>query len=242
MRYLRVFIVLLAFAALPWNPLWGQNQPLPDPPKFPVVERLPSSAQWMVKYPASKSEIEEAAAQVPIPTRRVSTIAITKADGVRRELVSWANGAKSERWFTAGYLIETEPNQDDIYVIFNHSNADIAVQQKFGDFSSSDFPELAWVSPDTYSGTSTFDGSVCYLFQREVKFQPTPKSPVRIFAQQAWIDGPTRRPIAFNDGSALRTYHFEDGKPPALILPQGFAAALEKYQKRMAAPGSIHLK
>lgn len=241
MRYLRIPSALLLLVALPWNHLIAQDQELPDPPKPPLIERLPSSAQWLIKHPAGEAKPDSAASAAQSNARVISTIQVTKTDALRRELISWVNGATSERWFTGPYLIETEPNQSDIYITFNNPNADIAVQQKFGNFSATDFPEVDWVSPATYSGIATFRGRTCYLFKREVKFRLSPDSPIMTSAQQAWIDGPTRRPIAFDNGSYIRTYHFDGATPTTLSIPPAFVAKLEKYQKRMAPPASIKL-
>ncbi len=85
------------------------------------------------------------------------------------------------------------------------------------DFTRVDFPDMAWVSPQTYSGVETVETRRCMVFKKD--------------DMTAWIDLESRFPVQWKRGGETRI--FQQLPPPEgpLVLPPKIAAIAESLKR-----------
>jgi len=213
----------------------AQQEPTPPPPQPPYVNNAPAYAAWNIAFSTKQTN--------PAP-RTLKAVRVNKMNKDFQEIKYWSDGSTSEQWQVQGVILIKEPYSPGIYVISSEeillpSNRDLCYR------SSSDFPELNWLSANTYAGVKNFQGKTCYWFQTDAKSSTdsTSAAPIRNTpiadgkpSQQAWVDAKTLLPVAFDEGGMLRVYSFESATSQQAELPPHFAEALKDYQKQAMEP------
>lgn len=195
------------------------------PPAPPLVGRAPDSASWTitvnqkVPLPPKSSDPKTAEYQDMLAkvNPRLLKETVEKAGGNLHQETYWESGAKDIFWFYQGYVIfQTRMYPPDQVVIMAGTNKNAPLKP------NDDFPELDWITPKVFAGTTTHDGVKCYLYT---------KNDPKLGSTSVWIDFDSRLPIAVESPATLNTYTFSSG--PVSIVPQGIFAT--RYQLAMKA-------
>lgn len=181
---------------------------------------------------------------------------VTRSNDLLRRTDSWQDETKTEKWWKGAYLFVKEPDYDTIFVLPWESL--ILSQEAYEQFSNTSFPEMRWVNENTFLEWTTIGDRQVAIYGKEESeedkiqltsyeffkgavdeesdfnaqtSEPKTRNPTsrKGFAQLAWIDGETKRPIAMESNHSRRTYTFTDGEIPPLEFPTGVEEALRRY-------------
>lgn len=232
-------VVLVIFVMKGAN---GEDGGATVPPQAPYLQRMPKDSGWTIKCKYSRSASSPSVQLTnssPLQgARRLESIEVRKSGDIRQEKSFWSDSSITEKWFVGQYLLMTMPGLSDVYIFHNNEGADMAVKNQFADFSVSDFPELAWLSSDTFRGVVKYKGAPSYQFSREIVIQYGEDCEKTI--QNAWVDVATRRPQAFEQGRFDRVYSYEPVAPVPLVLPSAFQEAFDRYRSSLLDSSKKH--
>ncbi len=218
--------VLLWFFVMVLGSLSSAQQQPEAPPTQPA--RLPSTFSWNLVYeqqavgvktpdvpsdPQTVQTPEQVIDEFPVRLR----VAVTKMNDMRRELVFWSSDVRTETWFVKGYYMQQIPTWPADQMIFKRAGAGGGAP----DVSQTDFPELAWISAETYHGLAKRGKAKCFYFKTTD-------------GDEAWLDSESLRPVAARNAEpSAWTYEYA-GKPEAgLVLPKLFADRLIPIERRL---------
>ncbi|HSI85339.1 MAG: hypothetical protein ACAI35_17615 [Candidatus Methylacidiphilales bacterium] len=191
----------------------------------PFVGRAPDVSGWKIVFQPIKT-VAKPGADPATPSTAANTrpalvheITVYKAGERRKELIPSPrlNGGREERFYYKGIVFYQKPGfaPTDVYTQSSPGGAD------------TDFPELAWIKAEHYTGVKREGGKRYYLFsmapQQLAARLPAPgmparSGPVKTLPQQGadierimfrvWIDVDTKLPLKFDDGAYQRNYQF----------------------------------
>ena len=191
-------------------------------PAGPLLSRAPAYAQWQIAftYAGDKSGNGNAAGTS-------TTSVVGKPDGSFPRLVAvtltrplWhavqvaVDGTASECW-DDGYM-PYEIGQQKIPIVINMSVPG-TVLPHFLDHRGGDFPDVGWVSAQTYLGIQK--GTTYWVFQQQGDD-----------GAMVWIDLNTRLPVRWQKGYETRDFKFLTPPSERLTLPP----EIEKLSKEQA--------
>jgi hypothetical protein len=209
------------------------------PPQPPFLSEAPAYSTWVIKFTPRQGNAVSAAFPRVSTSNYLKEIHVTKMDKDHQEIQYWSDGSTLEKWEFHGLLLFEQPSLSNIHIL-SLNNLPPLMREAFFDHSKSDFPDLDWLSADSYVGMKTFQGQTCYWFQVKSSTVSTHSATssgipsVKVQAvPQAWINAQTRLPVAVDDGVTLHIYTFGDETSRQAELPPRFAEALEKYQKEL---------
>lgn len=246
------FILLAVCCSLAGLPLLfaEESKPTAAPPAPPFVRNAPAQAAWTIELKKHGEMAGREADEAPLKANRaiLQKIEITKYGRDRREIEEWSDGSKVEKWFFRGYHIFEQHGSKDIYVI--NTLADGFQQLTFPDYSAGDFPELDWLSAESYLGAESFEGRPGFLFEQSAPALSEPviaqvktaigTAPVKRDHEDSrrkirvWIDEKTRLPMAVDNGVKTKVYSFRTSAQTVAEPPDAFVKALQEYEKSRA--------
>jgi hypothetical protein len=243
-KTLPLFILIVTSVVLvPWSCAWAEIESLPIPPRTPLLGLLPDSAAWTVRFKGADGRSDDAAKPgdpLSPKARALRAIEIKKSGNLRVEESIWSDGTSTEKWYSGNFMLITMPGQSDVYIFRKDTNGDAALKGQFPNFAQTDFPEVGWVSLETFRRVAVFQGRPCYLFDREIELWDGPTKQSK--KQQVWIDGESQLPLAFDNGGVLQTYLFDKAASTALSLPPKFQEELARYREKLAGTNKHKLK
>jgi len=223
-----------------------------SPPREPILSRAPQQSEWTVEIrydPAvatgqflSKEE-KKAGEANPEPTPptvfRPVQIRVSKDNKVYREVTTWSDGAKTEKWIVDGLQIRELPRSGRLSRVDMNSYS-----ENFSDYRRSDFEVAEWVDKESYRGVRTVKGQLVYEFQPEAgKKRITPRE--RSLGEDgggaqspagdtvAYLDAKTQLPLFVRDNGAVWIYKdFSSGS--SLAVPERFSAEFQKWKELIA--------
>jgi hypothetical protein len=114
---------------------------------------------------------------------------------------------------TAPYRYEVHPESHSVIPIAQFNPG---YNPAFLDYSSSDFPDIDWVSPKTYLGTQS--GTIYWVFKQGDD------------GTMAWIDLTTRLPARWQRGNEIRVFKFLPPPTEPLQLPRRCRRPLRRLE------------
>jgi len=212
-----------------------KQEPLPP---GPLLQRIPDFSSWRVNFSYVQDQAKPADGNNPPPTRRDDTFFLPAAPRtltITRTNPRWLAIMKDvqgnlleqcfdgEREFVSGSMEQGGVPQGAFIVIPDFATG---VVEKHIDFSRMDFPDMDWISKETYKGTQTNNERTYLVFNKgEIT---------------AWVDLASRFPVQWKKGGETRT--FEQLPPPSRMVdlpPQSaaLAEAIKKDLERLKRPG-----
>jgi hypothetical protein len=207
---------------------YGQDAGIPAP-SLPFVNNAPDYATWRVMYASKQAPAganvsavnshPDQADQAPM----LLEVRVAKAKADRQDIFVWSDKQTTEHWIYQGLYLFNRLGASDV-VVLPPNPGNQAIAALFPDYSSSDFPELSWLTLPNYKGVVNYSQRNCYLFQTAKNHEGLMK--------QAWIDVKTKFPVAVDDGTTTMTYtDFQEISTRDLRLPSSFAEALRAFKK-----------
>jgi hypothetical protein len=98
----------------------------------------------------------------------------------------------------------------------------------YTDFSKSDFPEMAWISKENYTGVQKVGDKDAFVFKMEFV---VPGEPPETIVRTAAIDVATQLPIYATEQNRMQVYRFDATPAAPLSVPQKVNDALEAQRK-----------
>jgi hypothetical protein len=265
-------MILTCFAFL-MGVFCGNAAPLPETsvPLPPYVVNAPASSSWTVTF---KPKVASTPAQPPATNgtavdqatvRTETKIQTTKHNQVRRMIITWSDGAVTEKWWIEDCYLYEVPGSPGVRMLLT-KGVDPIIFALMEDYSQTDFPEFSWISVDNFLKTLPYGGKACHSFriapdpvstpsespkapgsttskQDGVYIQaPQVKSRKSTGIMQAWIDSTTHLPVALDNGISLQTYSFDSSSPQELQLPARFAEVLKAYKDATEPPAKYQMK
>jgi hypothetical protein len=231
----------------------SQSNVVPKPPTPPYVAPVGAPAGWTIKVtyrqsiptsaPASEGQVAGA-----VRSHYLTNIQVTKTAEIKREIYSWSDGTETERWFVSHLLLYREPQfvPGDV-AIFALGHESKSVDLLAPNFSSGDFPTLAWINEKNYLRQESRNGYQCFYFEsnpgtfsQQVSQDPrVGLTDAPIPTMKAWIAADTKLPVAVDTGATIQEYTYSRDGPRSLTLPPMFANKLGDYLAKEKA--AIHL-
>jgi|GEM_PF-2283888 len=207
----------------------GDKPPLPNP----ILQRAPVLSQWTISssVPASSPNSSRQSAQNGRSQNSdknsdkpsFTQISITKSGSTYFEVEVDASGRKWEKWNVNGRQVTFEPGTGKSMVVYSGGGSFF-----YTDFSTTDFPNLSWISPENYIAFRQVGKVKCYIFRKEIA--PT-EDDGKIVILTAAVDSETQLPIVMDTDGQRSIYQF--GPPPAapLVIPEKVLSLLEQQPK-----------
>lgn len=252
-------------------PLLGQQpapaSSVPPLPPGPLLKRAPDYSTWTVNCtgtpmvggaPAAKKTT--GGGQDQQKEAVVTQLTVIKTGSTMLEYDVDASGQRHEIWHVAGLRVVVQLGAASPLIIPETAAKAALVCPDYGggdiysiNFAASDFAGLDWLSPNTYSGVTSYQGNDCIVFNGTVsplgaKAQVDERlyiageramgrsvpDAVRVDAK-AYIDLKTRLPMFVQFGEEKCIYQY--GPPPRtpLQLPAQLAGPAEEYEHRIEA-------
>jgi hypothetical protein len=235
----------------------GAPASTPEPlPKGPLLKQAPNAYEWEIRVDTEESAKapQEGKAPPPPPPK---TIVVTKVGKVVREVVAYANGATVEIWHRGGVSV-TKSQGNQAWIV----NPDSTAGFESPDYVASDFADLEWISPATFTGIQSLGGRKVIVFTGSVFDKGAtdlgiikngvdrkrgeealsghivtkafdPKD-YRVPAI-AYIDLETRLPLMLKYGSLTRSYRYRMPSHSILTLPPDAVQATVGFEQYKAS-------
>lgn len=262
-------LIAAGMMALSMASSFCQGQVEVPPPKEPILPRAPELSSWTISFRPDREKVWEETFEpkkqqgekvAPKWARVLQPIevTVTKDGTTYREVITWSNGTKSEKWIVDGLQLREIPQTGAIMRVDTASYG-----PEVSDYSTSDFEPVQWIGKDNYKGVKFAGGRPTYEFvvedasrrltRREVVHRGytdtgDPVEPGKSVkatgfqsdknVQVAYLDARTQLPIYVDDGAMARTYRFEVPAGP-LVVPERFAIKFEEWKdliRRKTAP------
>lgn len=230
------------------------------PPKEPILPRAANLAEWTILIRPDRTRAREETLEPEkikegekAPPKRAAVlqpveITVTKDGQTYREVITWSNGKKSEKWILDGMQLREIPQTGDIMRVDSTSySTDVS------DYSSSDFEPLQWLDRANYKGVKLVAGRPAYEFVTENANRRLTKREIALSEKVdtgdaqvnrgtkeqkksllvAYLDAKSQMPIYVDDGYVVRIYKF--GTPSAsLVVPERFAEKFKEWKEVIA--------
>jgi hypothetical protein len=230
----------LFFVALP-----AQTNVTYPPPSPPLVAPLAENAQWTLTIRNSEDvPVQPGSDQSGQPQaakkKDLMEIRVTKADTLKRDILSNGGGSPIELWYADGMLLS--PDSSHQISVADYKQMDASPGNGLGDpIHSAGYTGLDWLDLKYYDRVVVYQAHPCYHYS--IKTNAPPPS-----SAEAWIDVSTGLPVAYNLGNGkLYSYRFLDPPGSSLILPPAYKTALDDYRKEQekikrleAAAAALH--
>ncbi len=109
-------------------------------PTAPFVAPVPEYASWRIKVQQlnEKSEVDPGAGS----SRRVVAIDSVRTKHIKRDIITYANGKKSQVWYYKSFVIIIAPNGDVSFDSRSSEGLDLMLSE----FSSEGYPFVNWIN------------------------------------------------------------------------------------------------
>ena len=197
-------------------------------PSGPLVSRMPTFSMWRVLYSYAS---DKAAPKVggggkpPAPDRQSDVMVLPpRAVTITRTMPIYhiarvdTDNRVEELWFDGSNPYVISPGLPGPSLPGRNASGGSAIPSEL-DFSHTDFPDVEWVSPQTYLGTLKGE-STSYLLFRKGDTGPT-----------VWIDADTRRPARWQNSSETRTFEYLNAPAEKLTLPPAVLEASKTIRR-----------
>lgn len=200
MKRLLLFF-FLAFTSVNADPI--QPAPLPN---GPLLKRTGKNSAWLITFhyeqdkrtngnaadygPGPEPEI------LPSPPRRIT---VTRTHPRWLAVTECVKGEKLEQCFDGRHEYLSTPKNSRVDIVVDDPNA----PKTLTDYSAVDFPDLEWVSAETFKGIQNVADTSCMVFV----YGP----------MTAWIDLHSRWPVLWKRNGELRS--FRKLPPPEAMVP-----------------------
>lgn len=212
------------FALLLCGSLWA-DEPARSGPS--PVSKVADFAAWQITFvyadPKAKasappqSAASDSSAQIQSRPRQVTLTRtapywrIETRDEAGRTVEQWFDGSE-EYLMGTGLEAPVLNTVSRLQILEEGTRPDGLI-----DFSQAEFPDTAWVTPETYAGKEEVDGKPCLVFQKS--------------GMKLWVDEATRNPVKWQRGEELRVFHQLTPPTSRLVLPGGIAKIAESLKK-----------
>lgn len=226
--FLFFFLTRVAPAQTETSP--GSSQKAIAPP--------PSEMAWVVAVSSADTKARQKTSggnktKVFPPTGTLLKEENAVSGDLRKQTKIYSDGSLL-RYAKGPMVLYLDPRTKDVVV------EDASPEQIGGDLSPTQFSELAWVKPALHTGTKTYEGVACDVYEKlslaavqedgaEVESAPVPEGSPANEIVTAYIDQKTRLPVALVDPVVIRKYKFSPLASP-VVLPPEFAGALQRVE------------
>jgi len=193
----------------------GLADPADTTPSGPLLNRMGDFSAMEITYSYAQDQAKASAgapsapplpaplpSYVPVTPPRVVTLTRTKpiwhvvrVDTLGNKIEQWSNG--TDVFCVASGLPEPMLDTHDVY-------------SGFPDYTVIDFPDMGWVSLQTYQGVQPKGGRPCLVFAKD--------------DMTAWVDAESRLPVQWQKGGETRTFRQLPPPTERLELPSKIAA------------------
>lgn len=210
-----------------------------EPPKEPILARLPQAASWTVnfKYKSDDGATAGGSAATLIPSNpnafsdQKRRVTVLKKDRVWNEQILWKSGPTTELWIYENVRLLEQPGTGIIgYKPWSTEN-------KVGfDYRAADFEGLEWISLENYRGSFKYEGKLAYMFEKV----PSGGEPIskNDSLTGKWgknrivlVSPETRLPLFYYDGFSERTYTYGPAPTAPLVPPEKFMKLFEELKR-----------
>jgi len=247
-----LFPILLLLAALQSYSQTPAPTPKPTPPPGPLIQkRAPSPSLWRVttivsspkakdnqhsENPSKANASPEGADKGENGTTTQNTFLKGSNNVVRVNLGAGKDAVTI--WCLAGVQVAEWPGNSMVARV-----PDIKGPNPLHvDLSRTDFPELAWISPDAYNGEYTYNGARCLYYSKKVELPSDVEGSAPTQATvKAFVEIESRLPLAMVRDGQLTTWAWGTAPQAPLSLPSAVAALLDdqKRQARMVVAEAV---
>lgn len=236
----------------------AEEVPVVPPPKFPLVLRAPQKAHWKVEFRYDREKAQKEALNPnekkagdavepgddapPPPPMMPKSVEVSKDGRIYREVSTWPDGKKAEKWVLDGFQMREQPRTGKILDVDAASYS-----TDFSDYRRSDFEAAEWVGKENYTGVKVVAGRPAYEFSvgsdkrkltpREIEFRQEQIAERKSSAVAtggptyvAYLDVATLLPIYIDNGEAVRIYSYGT-LDEALTMPAKFQARYNARKK-----------
>ena len=213
--------------------------PLPSGPLIQI--RAPDFAEWVItKKVGSISDSNSGSNTSPdapsatatestqdTVTKTHNVVRVVRLDTRKLPWTIWCHGAQEYMiWPDGKSCAQLTPGQKDL-----------PPNPFYIDFSASDFSGFEWISPRTYTGIKSYQGSKCMVFQTASSLPNDSGVPSTPTKQIAYIDFTSRLPVALQSGGEEYLYKWHAPPQELLSFPSKVQALIDagiKAQRQMA--------
>ena len=211
------FLCLAAFTANAADPsptpLPLEKTPLPP---GPWVARMPAFSAWRILFsyasdkPSAKSATggEKAKTSGGLPR----LVAVTRTRPLYHVAYTQVSGQTSELWFDGSQSFLQTPDHPAPFLPSRNAGNGPDIPP-YLDYSRVDFPNLEWVSPQTYLGSLQGE-NVTYLVFRQGSAGP-----------MVYINADTRLPVRWQLNGDIRSFEYPTAPTDRLALPPAVSEA-----------------
>ena len=245
--------------------LGQQSTPSPSAaplPSGPLLKRMPEYSTWRVTCEglpvagdAPRAKESTADGQGKAKDALVIQSSVVKTGSTIFEEEVDAHGQHMQVWHVSGLRITMDPGARTPTVCPDYGGGDIYSVN----FTAADFAGLDWVSAETYSGVTKYQGRDCMIFKSNVspleglaqKLEAAAIEQARALGHHvanavrvpvvAYIDLDTRLPIYAEFGKQKRNYQYGTPLTAPIVLPTQVADPAKDYEQRLhklSAPAS----
>lgn len=193
----------------------AQTQGPPPLPPGPLLQKMADYSAMQITYsrPDDQAKLAASAKAPPpaptfFPTVPIRKLTLTRTKPIWHAVRVDIYGNSVGKWYDgAEYFYEVAGISQPLYC---DTKVDGFRSAAVPDFSRCDFPDMDWVSPQTYVGVEAMGAGKCLVFKKG--------------DMTAWIDLESRFPVQWKQGVETRT--FQQLAPPTepLVLPLKIAA------------------
>ncbi len=221
-----IFLLTLAAGLGFCSAAWGQS-PAPVEEKLeliplgpgPLLNRAPAFAKWTITCAYSD------AAQPGSPQEKhfapaLQIVTVTKTNNIYDEQKVYSDGSKEESWHVGSLQIEATSFTNGKLMIYtpNSFGSGGIDPLLYTDYTASDFPNLAWLSPRNYKGVQKNKKGEYMVFKDSIQ-NPFPGLNSATSDATATIDSLTRLPVQIKTAAVTLNYIFETPPQGLLVLP-----------------------
>lgn len=121
-------------------------------PTAPYVAPIPEFASWKIAFQqlGKKSDVDPGAAS------RLNLVSIDsiRTKQIKRDILQYSNGLKSQVWYVNNMVIFISPNGD---VSFDSSGSE-GLKYMVSDFSGVGYPYVGWINANNFQGVEKLEG------------------------------------------------------------------------------------
>ena len=213
MNFKHIIVCLLAQASL--AVAQSPESKLPPLPPGPILAN-PEYAQWQTVVTSEPSSNTSAA-----NTSKTVT-SVIKTKNLRLEVIDNPTIGKVTKWCDGDLQIVSTAKEPGP-TLYTSPDPDPA-HNFFQSYAKSPFPEIAWVSPKSYTGIQKFEGRDCMVFEA--------KSPSESTSSIAFISIETHLPVCLKKASEVRRYQFSPNPTSMQDFPANIKSIYQMYKQQ----------
>ncbi len=205
-----------------------------SPVRMPV-----DKASWKITVerpdaPKSPPPANPADAAIKPPGRKVKSISVDLNPPLRRDVIEWSDGSKSEVWLVGKlWLVETSQR----VLVINH----MGFGANYGDWHAFDESYFSWATEKSAKGVEDFKGKPALLYEgghslSAVALAPPPDAPAGAPApkpaaarNKLWVDAESHLPLVLQEGPKSYVFTFAGAIAAPLVVPEKVQKEYERF-------------